>query len=155
MNQQADNRVTYFARTLYRNIRDLFGIRRRDRLFHTYIIGKTGAGKSNLLLTLILQDIHNGEGLTVIDPHGDLVERVAASIRSTVATTWCTSTCRIQFSPMAITRSSMSPPNTGLWLLRAFSRRSTSSGARKPGVSVSNTSCAMPFSPCSTSRGPT
>ena len=44
------------------------------------MIGKTGAGKSNLLLTLILQDIRNGEGLTVIDPHGDLVEQIAASI---------------------------------------------------------------------------
>lgn len=75
-----DNRVTYFARTCYRHIRDLFGIKRRDRLFHTYVIGKTGAGKSNLLLTLILQDIRNGEGLTVIDPHGDLVEKIAATI---------------------------------------------------------------------------
>jgi hypothetical protein len=45
-----------------------------------YVIGKTGAGKSTLLQTLILQDIHNNEGLTVIDPHGDLVETVAASI---------------------------------------------------------------------------
>ena len=75
-----DDRITYFARTLYRHVRDLFGIKRRDRLFHTYIIGKTGSGKSNLLLTLILQDVGNGEGLTVIDPHGDLVEKVAASI---------------------------------------------------------------------------
>ncbi len=75
-----DNPVTYFARTDYRNIHDLFGIKRLDRLFHVYVIGKTGAGKSNLLLTLILQDIRNGEGLTVIDPHGDLVDRVAESI---------------------------------------------------------------------------
>jgi hypothetical protein len=75
-----DNRITYFARTDYRHIRDLFGIRRRDRLFHMYVIGKTGTGKSSLLQTLILQDIRNGEGLTVIDPHGDLVETVAAQI---------------------------------------------------------------------------
>jgi hypothetical protein len=75
-----DNRITYFARTDYRHIRDLFGIRRRDRLFHMYVIGKTGTGKSSFLQTLILQDIRNGEGLTVIDPHGDLVETVAAQI---------------------------------------------------------------------------
>jgi energy-coupling factor transporter ATP-binding protein EcfA2 len=75
-----DNCITYFARTYYRHIRDLFGIKRRDRLFHTYVIGKTGAGKSTLLHTLILQDIRNGEGLTVIDPHGDLVEAIAAAI---------------------------------------------------------------------------
>ncbi len=75
-----DNGVTYFARTNYRNIYDLFGIKRLDRLYHMYVIGKTGAGKSNLLLTLILQDIRNGEGITVIDPHGDLVEQIAKSI---------------------------------------------------------------------------
>ena len=80
MPQQDDNRVTYFARTLYRHIRDLFGIKRADRLFHTYVIGKTGAGKSTLLMTLILQDIRNGEGLTVIDPHGDLAATIAASV---------------------------------------------------------------------------
>lgn len=80
MHSNDDDRVTYFARTCYRHIRDLFGIRRRDRLFHMYIIGKTGAGKSNLLLTLILQDIRNGEGVTVIDPHGDLVEKIVAAI---------------------------------------------------------------------------
>ena len=80
MNCESDNPVTYFARTNYRNGNDLFGIKRMDRLFHMYVIGKTGAGKSNLLLTMILQDIENGEGLTVIDPHGDLVDRIAASI---------------------------------------------------------------------------
>ncbi len=80
MLQSINDRISYFARTYYRHRRDLFGIRRRDRLFHTYIIGKTGTGKSTLLETLILQDIHNGEGLTLIDPHGDLVERVAAAI---------------------------------------------------------------------------
>ncbi len=80
MHSDDDNRVTFFARTYYRHIRDLFGIKRRDRLFHTYVIGKTGAGKSTLLQTLILQDIRNGEGLTVIDPHGELVEAGAATI---------------------------------------------------------------------------
>jgi hypothetical protein len=80
MPQQDDNHVTYFARTLYRHIHNLFGIKRADRLFHTYVIGKTGAGKSTLLLTLILQDIRNREGLTVIDPHGDLADTIAASI---------------------------------------------------------------------------
>ena len=40
-----DNGVTYFARTNYRNIYDLFGIKRLDRLYHMYVIGKTSAGK--------------------------------------------------------------------------------------------------------------
>jgi hypothetical protein len=45
-----------------------------------WIIGKTGTGKSTLLQTLIGQDIAHGEGLVVIDPHGDLVERVLRSV---------------------------------------------------------------------------
>src|SRR5256712_1597958 len=43
---------------------------------HTYIIGKTGTGKSTLLENLARQDIRAGHGLTLLDPHGDLVERI-------------------------------------------------------------------------------
>jgi hypothetical protein len=53
-----------------------FGIRYDDRLFHMYVIGRTGAGKSTLLETLALQDIAFGRGLCVIDPHGDLAEKL-------------------------------------------------------------------------------
>ncbi|MBK7142005.1 MAG: hypothetical protein IPH75_07995 [bacterium] len=45
-----------------------------DRLRPTYIVGKTGMGKSTLLLNCIIQDIQAGRGVAVIDPHGDLVE---------------------------------------------------------------------------------
>ncbi len=45
-----------------------------------YIIGKTGTGKSTLLQTLVHQDIRNGEGLALLDPHGDLVENILAEI---------------------------------------------------------------------------
>jgi len=41
-----------------------------------YIIGKTGMGKSSLLAHMIVQDIRNGEGVCVIDPHGDLIEDI-------------------------------------------------------------------------------
>lgn len=68
--------VTYLGRVNYRNDRRLFGIRRRDRRFHMYIVGRTGTGKSTLLETLVSQDIRSGEGLTLFDSHGDLVERV-------------------------------------------------------------------------------
>ncbi|MGH7246111.1 MAG: type IV secretory system conjugative DNA transfer family protein [Candidatus Levyibacteriota bacterium] len=51
-------------------------IQKDDRRRHMYIIGKTGTGKSEFLKDMILQDIKNGEGLAVIDPHGDLVEGV-------------------------------------------------------------------------------
>jgi energy-coupling factor transporter ATP-binding protein EcfA2 len=49
-----------------------FGLCRADRRQHTYVIGKTGSGKSTLLRNLILQDIEAGEGVGLIDPHGDL-----------------------------------------------------------------------------------
>jgi len=51
-----------------------------QRLKHTHIIGATGTGKSTLLLTSIIQDIANGEGFAVIDPHGDLIESVLSWI---------------------------------------------------------------------------
>lgn len=49
-------------------------ILRDDRRRHFYLIGKSGTGKSTLLETMIKQDLANGEGICVVDPHGDLVE---------------------------------------------------------------------------------
>jgi hypothetical protein len=50
-----------------------------DRLRHLYVIGQTGAGKSGLLKSLIMQDIKNGEGCCFIDPHGnDILDILAA-----------------------------------------------------------------------------
>lgn len=51
-------------------------IERDDRRRHTYIIGKTGTGKTEFLKQMIMQDINAGEGVAVIDPHGDLIEDV-------------------------------------------------------------------------------
>ena len=67
-------RITYFAQTNHRNEGRRFGIKQADRRCHMLIIGKTGTGKSTLLRTLVLQDLHHGEGLALFDPHGDLVE---------------------------------------------------------------------------------
>jgi Helicase HerA, central domain len=50
----------------------------RDR--HSWILGSTGVGKSSLLLRMIRQDIESGEGVALVDPHGDLFEQVLASI---------------------------------------------------------------------------
>jgi hypothetical protein len=47
-----------------------------DRMRHVYVVGRTGTGKSSLLQHMILQDIEQGYGVIVIDPHGDLVEGV-------------------------------------------------------------------------------
>lgn len=59
----------------------IVGMRQSDRLFHSYIIGQTGTGKSTLLLNMIRQDIEQGRGFCLIDPHGDLAEAAAQLIR--------------------------------------------------------------------------
>ena len=73
-------KVLRIGRVNYRNDNRIFGIKREDRFSHMYIIGKTGTGKSTLLETMALQDAANGNGFALVDPHGDLVERVAARI---------------------------------------------------------------------------
>ncbi len=51
-----------------------------QRVRHTHIIGSSGTGKSSLLLNLIQQDIENGDGVAVLDPHGDLINQVLGLI---------------------------------------------------------------------------
>ncbi|MBN1325464.1 type IV secretion system DNA-binding domain-containing protein [Candidatus Falkowbacteria bacterium] len=60
----------------YRAIETEVRIKREDRRRHLYIIGMTGTGKTFFQNNLIIQDIINGEGVCVIDPHGDLVEEI-------------------------------------------------------------------------------
>lgn len=54
-----------------------FGIRVADRLQHIYILGQTGTGKSTLLGNLMRQDLRQGHGFCLIDPHGDLAKQIA------------------------------------------------------------------------------
>lgn len=74
------DRVTRFARVDFRDDDRVFGIKDEDRFLHVYVIGKTGTGKSTLIETMALQDLERGNGFALIDPHGDLVARVAARI---------------------------------------------------------------------------
>jgi uncharacterized protein DUF87 len=60
----------------WRNVRRHFSIKDADRLGHIYVIGKTGVGKSTLLLNMAISDIQKGKGLCIIDPHGDIAEAV-------------------------------------------------------------------------------
>jgi len=60
----------------YRGVARRICIGDDDRRRHMYVIGKTGTGKSQLLEELIMQDIENGKGCAVIDPHGDLITGV-------------------------------------------------------------------------------
>jgi hypothetical protein len=72
--------IAFFAETNFRGQQRPFGIRLPDRRAHMYIIGKTGVGKSTLLETLIKHDVTAGHGVALIDPHGDLVERVLTGL---------------------------------------------------------------------------
>lgn len=56
--------------------RYVFGIKRKDRTRHLYVIGKSGVGKTKLLELLIRSDVFFNHGLCVIDPHGDLIQSV-------------------------------------------------------------------------------
>lgn len=62
---------------------NLIGIAPSDRLRHTFIMGMTGVGKTTLIERMILNDIAQGRGVIVLDPHGDLAESVTAKIDST------------------------------------------------------------------------
>lgn len=80
--QPNEQEVTYFASTNFRGESKKFGIKLDDRRRHMYVIGKTGMGKSTMLENMIIQDIQSGKGLAVVDPHGDLVEKVVKYIPS-------------------------------------------------------------------------
>ena len=60
--------------------KDIFGIKRKDRQQHLYIIGKTGVGKTKLIEILAQVDILKGFGTCVIDPHGDLINTLLDSV---------------------------------------------------------------------------
>ncbi len=63
--------ISLFGLTNFRGRHLKFGIRRKDRGRHMYIIGQTGAGKSFLLQLLTLSDIYHDQGFAIVDPHGD------------------------------------------------------------------------------------
>ncbi|MDO8470316.1 MAG: type IV secretion system DNA-binding domain-containing protein, partial [bacterium] len=75
-----DKDVIYFGRVNFRNANRLFGIKRKDRRQHMYVIGKTGTGKTTLIHNMMVQDVANGEGMAVVDPHGELVEGLLEKI---------------------------------------------------------------------------
>jgi len=72
--------VSFFGRTNYEtgleSKKFVFGIKRKDRRRHFYIVGKSGVGKSKLLEILIRQDIAYGQGLCLFDPYGDIISNI-------------------------------------------------------------------------------
>lgn len=71
-NPTIDENISAFGLTDFRGIKNQFGMYRRDRSRHIYIIGQTGSGKSGLLTLFGLSDIFHNQGYCIIDPHGDL-----------------------------------------------------------------------------------
>lgn len=65
---------------VYRGVKKDIRIKRADRRRHMYVIGKSGVGKSVLLTNMAIQDIQNGEGICVMDPHGDLIADILERI---------------------------------------------------------------------------
>jgi len=74
--------INFFARTEFKNKTTTFGIRKDDRRKHLYVVGKTGTGKSTMIANMVINDMRNGEGVAVIDPHGDLTNALLDFIPS-------------------------------------------------------------------------
>jgi len=66
--------------TDYRGTKKEIKLKEADRRRHLYIIGKSGSGKSVTIANLAIQDIANGKGVAVVDPHGDLIEAILEHI---------------------------------------------------------------------------
>ncbi|RJO59995.1 DUF87 domain-containing protein [candidate division WS5 bacterium] len=74
--------LTVFAETTFRGQLRKFGIKKDDRRRHMYVLGKSGSGKSKLLEILAVEDIKRGEGVGIVDPHGELIHDVLKKIPS-------------------------------------------------------------------------
>src|SRR3990167_5282208 len=65
---------------VYRGVKTPVRMKREDRRRHVYMVGRSGVGKSVLLQNMAIQDITNGEGVCIIDPHGELIEDILPHI---------------------------------------------------------------------------
>lgn len=65
----------YLGRSYYRGVEKPVYIKEDDRRRHIYIVGKTGVGKTELMKEMIIQDINDGKGVCLLDPH-DLAEQI-------------------------------------------------------------------------------
>ncbi len=68
--------LTLLGKTDYRGEEIPFGIKTEDKFRHMYIIGKTGTGKTTFISNMIKSDMEKWKGLALLDPHGDLVDKV-------------------------------------------------------------------------------
>jgi len=77
LSDEDKEKITFFAKTEFHNQDAIFGIKQgEDRRRHTYIIGKSGTGKTTLIANMAIDDIRKGRGVAIIDPHGDLCNTI-------------------------------------------------------------------------------
>lgn len=93
--------VTILGQTVGRGPYFKFGTHQSDRLLHTLILGQTGTGKSTLLHNMIKQDLDQGRGFVLLDPHGDLAKALRPSL-STSAIYWdiADTHCNYGYNPL-------------------------------------------------------
>lgn len=109
-----DENISAFGLTNFRGINHQFGLLRRDRSRHVYIIGQTGAGKSGMLELLALSDVFYNQGYCIIDPHGDFaIDNLkfipASRIKDVVYFNPADTAYPIAFNPLEITDPSRKP----------------------------------------------
>jgi len=75
----AENGI-YLGKSVFRGVDKDIKIEEEDRTRHFYIVGQTGTGKSQLMMWMALQDMRNGEGLAIIDPHGTDVQELLEKV---------------------------------------------------------------------------
>ncbi len=81
-NEEEKKKINFFGRTEFKNKPATFGIKKDDRRKHVYIVGKTGTGKSTMIANMAINDMKNGEGVAVVDPHGDLTDTLLEYVPS-------------------------------------------------------------------------
>ena len=99
------DKIIKIGKTNFRNTNQIFGIKEKDRTGHIYCIGKTGVGKSTLLLNMAISDINAGNGVGIIDPHGDLSETILdhvpeKRIKDVIYFSGCDNAYPISFNPL-------------------------------------------------------
>jgi len=71
---------TLIGESFFRGERKSVYVSEDDRRLHVYAIGQTGTGKSTLMTNMAVEDIRQGKGIAVVDPHGDLIEKILGLI---------------------------------------------------------------------------
>lgn len=71
---------TYIGHNMYHEQEEPVGLSIEERQRHVYIVGGTGNGKTTMLQSMAMQDIHAGKGVAIVDPHGDMADAILARI---------------------------------------------------------------------------